>query len=75
VRYAIKYMKQSEEVGQTPWQYSLEAAKRHAQDHFPMHRSRSGATHVEVYDSDTGNLMFTHPAPSTLNVRQGPRLR
>lgn len=59
--YVIKFMKHAEEIEQTPWGRSFETAERHAQDHFPMHRSRSGATHVEVYDSVTGNLMFTHP--------------
>jgi hypothetical protein len=62
VPYAIRFMKLTEEVEQTPWARSFETAQRHAQDHFPMHRSRSGATHVEVYDSDTGKLMFTHPS-------------
>ncbi len=59
--YAIKFMKHTEEIGQTPWARSFETAQRHAQDHFPLHRSRSGATHVEVYDSETGKLLFTHP--------------
>ncbi len=59
--YVIKFMKHAEEIEQTPWERSFETAERHAQDHFPMHRSRSGATHVEVYDSLTGILMFTHP--------------
>jgi hypothetical protein len=55
-------MKDGEEIWQTPWGRSLETAQRHAQDHFPMHRSKSGATHVEVYDTDTGKLMFTYPS-------------
>jgi hypothetical protein len=61
VPYAIKFMKLTEEIVQTPWDRSFETAKRHAQDHLQMHRSRSGATHVEIYDSGTGKLMFTHP--------------
>jgi hypothetical protein len=62
MRYTIKFMKDGEEILQTPWGRSLETAQRHAQDHLPMHRSKSGATHVEVYDTDTGKLMFTHPS-------------
>ena len=59
--YAIKFMKLAEVIETTVWGRSFETATRHARDHFQLHRTRSGATHVDIHDAATGEHVFSHP--------------
>lgn len=54
--YSIIFFQNERELGRSPWDRGLTAAKQHAKDYMPIHK----ADRVEIRD-ENGTLVFHHP--------------
>jgi hypothetical protein len=54
--YKIIYWRGSRELAEQPWKYGLEAAKVHASSHLVAY----GATHVQVIDMTSREVVFSY---------------
>ncbi len=53
--YRVNFYKAGQLIGGSGWNGSLETAKQHAREHFPIHKTQSGATHAVVTTEDGNN--------------------